>query len=79
MIVGPNETIAFKSEVNELYNIFKKPRGIMAKVENSTFWNECSDCFASVPRGMNKTQPWFKTDHKHDKGAIVNGENILVN
>ena len=38
MIIEQNETLAIKSEVNELLGIFKKPRGIMAKVRNATFW-----------------------------------------
>ena len=41
--------------------------------EDVTFWNQCSNCFASVPCGkldLKYIQQWFTDQHVHDIGAV---------
>ena len=79
-IILENETVAIKSEINEDIGIFKLPRGLMVRVDNITFWEKCLQCLESIPSAtFGIRQLWFTAGHNHDPGAIVNGENILVN
>jgi len=48
----------------------KQPRGILLSVENTTFWQECLECFSSIPvsnLGLENPEPWFTPNHTHDK------------
>ena len=44
------DTILIKRADKDVHNGFEKqPRGILVSVENETFWEDCLDCFSSIP------------------------------
>jgi len=40
-----NSSIELHRGTSQSLNIYKMPRGILLKVNNTQFWEDCSECF----------------------------------